>query len=148
MSLCETAKTIYLPTWRRVLLEWLGWDESRYESWITGWQSDLSNECSMFFHEDEWHYILPLLVHDDLATRLAGQRTHHMYNDLAHLMHEELDRAIRGIPRCYPIQEPGFDWDAAKSRAEEVLHGYGHDIPDRSYFTSYEMRIRARPGQC
>ena len=99
-----------------------------------------------FFHEDEWHYILPLLVHDELATRLAGQRTHQMYNDLAHLIYEELDGAIRGIPRSYPIQEPDFDWDAARSRAGGVLQSYGHDIPNRAYVTSYETRIRARPG--
>ena len=143
-SFCETAEVVYVPTWHRVLVGWLGWSDSRFNAWLAAWQSDLSANDSLFYHWDEWHYILPLLVHDKLATELAEKRTRERHNDLQYLLDTDLNEAIRGLPLCYPINEPEFDWDLARRRANDCLQTYGHTIPDASYVTAYEHRILNR----
>lgn len=140
----EVALQLYIPTWRKVLVGWLGWDDARFDAWVAGWHDDLVDENSLFYHEDEWYYILPLLVPDELSTQLANRKTKQMFNDLAHLHFEELDRAIRGRPELPAVDTPGFDWDAARDRASAVLQTYGYDLSTADETTSYEMRIVCR----
>lgn len=137
----ETATQCYLPVWRAVLIGWLRWDSARFDAWLAGWHDDMADDDSIFYHEDEWYYIFPLLVPDELGDRLANQRTKRMYNDLAHLWHEELDRAIRGVPHMPSVGTPEFDWDAAKCRASAVLKTYGYDLPSPDHVTKYETHI-------
>ena len=125
---------------------WLGWDEARFDAWLNAWHYDLTMENTWLYHEDEFYWILPLMVPDDLAERLRRQRTKQIYNDLAQLMYIELDEAIQGRPKCYPIGVPGFDWDEAKSRAVKVLQSYGRNFPGRDEITSYERHILSRPS--
>jgi hypothetical protein len=135
----------YLATWRWILVGWLHWPEARFAAWVSCWQEKLNtNEDGWrdwFYHEDELHYVLPLLVPLDLAERLSRQRTRRMYNDLAELMFEELHPAIMGCPRKKDWGMPEYDWDAAKKRVEEILAKYGTALPSADHVTSYERRI-------
>lgn len=140
----EAATRCYIPVWRRVLIGWLGWNSARFEAWLLGWKDELTDESSIFYHEDEWYYIVPLLVPDELSDLLAKQHTKRMYNDLAYLWHEELDRAIRGVPHMGCVGTPEFDWDAAKRRASTVLQTHGYDLPDPTHITQYEVSVLNR----
>ena len=140
----ETATQCYFPVWRAVLIGWLGWDSARFDAWVAGWHDDMADENSLFYHEDEWYYILPLLVPDELGDRLVRQHTSGMYNDLAHLWHAELDRAIRGFPHMPSVGTPDFDWKAAKDRASAVLQSYGYELPTADEMTAYETRVVTR----
>lgn len=81
----------YVAVWRPILLGWLGWTQTRFDAWVSAWDFLIRNvECHRvwFYHEPPLYYVLPLLVPEDLAGRLASQRTGRMYSDLAELEHE------------------------------------------------------------
>ena len=96
MQVSEAIYPYYLTAWRRILVDWMGWPEERLAAWVGSWEDRITRNIhgwgDWFYHEDELHYVLPLLVPDDLADRLKEQRTRRMYNDFAELIEEELAR--------------------------------------------------------
>ncbi len=137
----------YLAVWRRILVGWLGWPEQRLAAWICAWEDRIARNVhgwrDGFFHEDELHYVLPLLVPDDLADRLKRQRTRRMYNGYAELLCEELRPAITGRPQIPSWGTESFDWHAARERVEVVLGRYGVGLPGSAETSDYESRIIA-----
>jgi hypothetical protein len=134
----------FIKIWRHVLMGWLEWPEERFAAWVASWDFKITHvECHRvwFYHDDVLHWVLRLLVPDDLAHRLEKQRTRRMYHDLAQLMHEDLVHAIAGGPQYPVVWTEGFDWAAAKWRVEAVLQKYGAGLPRPSEVTSYEKRI-------
>jgi hypothetical protein len=135
----------YLSTWRHILVEWLEWSEERFAAWVRTWEHRIrDNERGLgdlFYHEDELHYVLPLLVPDHLGERLAKQRTRRMYNDLAELLYEEIQPAITGRPHHPTWGTEGFDWATAKKRVEAVLQAHGASLPAPDEHGAYERRI-------
>ena len=141
----------YLAAWRGVLVGCLGWPEARYCTWVSAWEDRITRELhgwsdGWFYHEDEMHFVLRLLVTDELADRLQKQRTKRMYNDLAHLLHEELRPAIRGQTWPSSWEPDDFDWLAAKERVETVLQIYGAELPKLDEVTKYESRVVGPPA--
>jgi hypothetical protein len=135
----------YIDIWRPILTGWLGWSEDRFAAWTAGWDYAIRNvdaHRTWFYHEDELHHVLRLLVPDELAHRLEKQRTRRMYNDLAELMYEELQTAIAGRPVDDSWRTDAFDWGAAKRRVGIVLEHYGASLPTPADVSSYERRIR------
>ncbi len=135
----------YLIAWQGVLIGWLGWSEVRFAAWVEAWEDRIAREGgvlqSWFYHEDEWHYVLRLLVIDDLADRLQKQRTGRMYNDLAELLYHKLQPAITQLRAAGWWETDSFDWQAAKTRVEAVLQKYEVGLPQPSEITAYEKRI-------
>ncbi|MFL5327925.1 MAG: hypothetical protein ACJ8C4_03340 [Gemmataceae bacterium] len=103
---------------------------------------DLNDEGDGFFyHEDEFYFILPLLVPDTLRTRLECRRTKRMYNDFAHLLFEEIKPAITGRPHSHLLGTPNFDWSGAQSRVSAVLAEYGCELPTPNEVTVCERYV-------
>ena len=129
-----------VAVWRAILIGWLGWSQARFDRWVAAWEEALNDEGDhwFFYHENSLHWILGLLVPDDLALRLQGQRTRQMYNDAAELAYMELHPAIAHDPHW---DKPEYDWNAGKKRAEEVLARYGATLPSPDHVTSYEQEI-------
>jgi hypothetical protein len=146
----EVIYPYYLAVWRHILVGWLGWPEERLATWVGAWADRIERNIhgyrEWFYHEDELHYVLPLLVPDALADRMSKQRTGRMYNDLAGLLYEELQPAITGRPRHASWGTETFDWEFAKERVEAVLGRYGAGLPEPEQTSAYERRIVGRTG--
>ena len=140
----------YLDAWRGVLVGWLGWPEDRIATWVNTWEDRITRNLhgygDWFYHEDELHYVLPLLVVDELADRLQKQRSGQMHNDLAHLLYEELWPAITQQTRIPSWEAKKFDWQSAKERVGAVLQKYRAKLPEPEDVTSYERRIIGHSG--
>lgn len=134
----------YIDVWRPVLTGWLGWSEDRFARWTASWDYAIRNvkaQRTWFYHEDELHHVLRLLVPEELAHRHEKQRTRRMYNDLGELMYGELQPAITGRPIDESWRTDAFDWASARSRVEEVLEQHGGSLQRPSEVSSHERHV-------
>jgi hypothetical protein len=112
----------YLRYWTLLFSELLGWPEARTREWARKWDDDLNGRNgSMFYHDDAYHYALPVVIRESLPeTQSEARRSTALYLD------------VLGAIRSHgsePIWLSTYDWDAARERINVVLSAAGGKLP-------------------
>lgn len=103
-------KRYYVRSWELTLGHFLGWNEEQVRTWAQEkWGEWLDGKFgSLFYHEDEMHYVTPLLVPPEVAERLDP--------DELRQLHRQIHQSVRS-----PLSEHPYDWDAAKERVGKAV---------------------------
>lgn len=153
----QTMKAEYIVLWMKTLEVMLHWSKDRVLAWAKQYQQGLDGHDLWFYHEDPLHYIIPLLIPDQLKLRLQPTELYQLQDQLRQalgaasspLLPEALTAAQQQLPleQWLPLfssysQEAvargewlsatnmdRYDWQAARLRVEQVLRQYGVVLP-------------------
>ncbi|WP_165231776.1 hypothetical protein [Aquisphaera insulae] len=106
---------VYPAVWDKVLATF-GWSRERMRSdeGLARFREYAKDENDLIYHELPLHWIVNRLIPPDIEGAVP-QADHHR-------LERELERALEGPGRpANYVNDPNFDWNAAKSRAEALF---------------------------
>lgn len=115
----SNAAQVYVRYWAVALKQLLEWDRDRVNSWMTQYENELSNDCSMLYREYPAHYITPLLVPSSIKGKLEA------YDQMV------LRSRLEGAIAVHDFSEESlkeYNWDAALDRVTGILAEFGESL--------------------
>lgn len=103
----------YRKTWIVVLTKINGWSEPQAKEWAEQWR-----DIQMLGHEFPCYYVSPALI----PTELKKSLDEHSIMKLGWAVQEAIEHP-QGGKVWFPLDDPNFDWDAAKKRVQAVIDG-------------------------
>jgi hypothetical protein len=138
-------KPVVDRAWRKVLREWLCWDQSRIESWMRLWDPELRDEGNPFFYHDPvMRFVVGLFIADDVANALQLKRSVTAPHELMALT-RELESVFEERPSHTSVWSDEFDWPLARRTVDALLAQRGTATPSPALVTEFERRIRELP---
>lgn len=138
-------KPVIDRAWRKVLGEWLQWDQSRIDSWMQLWDPELRDEGNPFFYHDPvMRFVVGLFVADDVAEQSRSQENATAPHGLMALT-RELENVFEERPDHASVWSDDFDWPLARRTVDAVLAQHATSLPPPVVETAFERRIRERP---
>jgi hypothetical protein len=120
--------------WRFILSQWLLWQDDRIQKFVQRWETSMSDESHLFYHELPFYYIAPLLLSPSMRKRFEGGERVSLCR--------EMEVAFINFD-SFAFLRPGFDWAAARQRVEQVLAKHGGTLPKPEDLAWYEDEERA-----
>ena len=106
----------YERIWMGALTTFLGWTPEEVRTWSSRWERDLNGTepNSLFYHEDSWWYILPLIIRPTWSGKLDVREYYKL--------EEEAQQVILRLGGSTEADEPEFRWTAAKHGLDHLLN--------------------------
>ncbi len=110
----ELGKREFQATWKAMFTRVLGWSTEQAEIWIENRASIW--ESSWFLHDSPVKEIVDVLIPADLRERCKRLVLVELVQRIEEVLMPQWD--------WHPDQNPNFDWDAARTKLEALLHEY------------------------
>ena len=136
----------WIHVWKHILRDMLNWSESRIDSWLQCFDSELNGTdvsgSMWFYHDPVLRRIAPLFVRDELAKQLRStNRLADWPNDLMGL-HDDIERAATFTSDHVYCNDVDYCWNSARQRVVDVLAKHDAEVPPNTYTTSFESTVR------
>jgi hypothetical protein len=113
-------KTYYINVWKEMLGAFLDWTEEDVTKWINEtWLVYLNNPEDILYHQTPQYWLTMVIIPDPLRQRLAGIELARLHQQLFDVFKDEQ----------HFNASLGTDWRLYRSKIEQILAGYGEQLP-------------------